>query len=863
MTTNAATLAPAPAFNSGHPLLLAYRRLTPAEGWLTLGILLATLLTITDTVTDAAWADTPSLYLIVAVGAVMGLLVAKVPSQPIAWHIGAIALGAGFVYWQLSTLTEATGFWEHFQVLNGRLDQWGEAASEGGISTDTIPFALILAGLSWTIGYTSSWAAFKLHNLWWAVLPGGIAMFSNLSYLPDEFGSQTFLYLAFAMLLTVRIHALNQAEEWQQVGFVFPRKHGLYSVYRGGLYIIIALGIAAVLPARPVQVPWFDAAWEWLRSPIGSVEDDLDRLFAALPDRKGGGYRVFGDYLPFEGPISLSDEPIFLLDSPNLTYLRAKAYPTYAPQGWTIDDVEELQLTESQPQSSPRPARSRLELEYTVSPLFNTSDLPVSNLPLGSEEELNVQVLSTNQYWIPLLPRAEDVLDLPDDLAATLQPLWSARLFADSKTVQVDTLLRSLPFDVVITELVFQDLVDGGSERAYEVPEAVPGDRASNLFSALQQDDSVLSWVRVLRLPPSPPDILGMSSPDPLVVGDQYTVTSSISTASPSELRNAGTDYPGWVADTYLQTSEDLPARVSELAKEITQNISSPYDKAKAIEAYLHTLPYDQDIPAPAFDADGVDHFLFVVQRGYSDYFGSAMAVLLREADVPARMVAGYAPREFDSESGTYIVRESDSHGWAEAYFPNYGWVEFEPTPGRSLPSYSETTRTDVAATGEDELDEFLDEDEFLEDEDFQPFDLPPEIEDSFSVDGRIVAGIMGSVFIVWLVWYSYRRLFVTITAPAVIFERMCWLGTVAGLPYQRNQTPAEYARSLAQVFPNAAGDLRILGNAHAVTRFSLREISSSESEQLGRAWRNIRKLLIHRTYWRNPFGESTQPVVD
>jgi hypothetical protein len=354
-----------------------------------------------------------------------------------------------------------------------------------------------------------------------------------------------------------------------------------------------------------------------------------------------------------------------------------------------------------------------------------------------------------------------------------------------------------------------------------------------------------------------------VSSPDTLSVGDDYTVTSSISTATASELRTAGTNYPGWVTDTYLQTSDTLPARVSELAQEITKNIFNPYDKAKAIEAYLHQIPYDQDIPAPDFDADGVDHFLFIVGRGYSDYFGSAMAVLLREADVPARMVAGYAPREFDSETGGYIVRESDSHGWAEAYFPNFGWVEFEPTPGRTLPSYTETSRSDVAPTAEDEFDELLDEDEFLEDEDFQPFGLPPEIEDSFSVDGRIIAGIMGSVFIVWLVWYSYRRLFVTVTAPAVIFERMCWLGTLAGLPYQKNQTPAEYARRLAEVFPNASSDLRILGNAHAVTRFSRREISSSAAEQLGRAWRNLRKLLIHRSYWRNPFGEGNQPAID
>ena len=863
MTTQTAVLTPAPAFNPEHPALRAFRRFTPTEGWLTFVILMGTLLVITGTVTDAAWADTPSLAGVVLVSAIMGLVVAKAPGNPIGWHVAAIVLGVGFVYWQMSTVTEATGFFGHFQELNSRLNTWGEAASEGGISTDTIPFALMLASFAWLIGYTAAWATFRKHNMWLAVLPGGIAMFSNLSYLPDEFGLQMFLYLLFAMLLTVRIHALNQVTEWQRIGFVFPRKHGFYAVYRGAWYILFALAIAVVIPARPVQVPWMDAAWEWMRAPIGSLEDDLDRLFAALPDRKGSGYRVFGDFLPFEGPISLSDEPIFLLDAPHPIYLRARAYPTYAPQGWTVDDTEELNLTEALPRSEPRGNRSRLELEYTVTPLFTTRNLPVSNLPLGSEADLNVQVLSPGHYWLPLIPGDTDSLNLPDDLANAIVSLQSAEIYKRSKESQAGTLFRAIPADAIITEVLFQDTLEGGSERAYLVPDVASGEVVNNLIEVLQQDDGVVSWVRVLRLAPEPPDIVSVSSADSLSAGDQYTVISSISTATARELRTSGTDYPGWVTDRYLQIPDKLPGRVTDLALDLTKDISNPYDKAKAIESYLRTLPYDQDIPAPAFDADGVDHFLFVVGRGYSDYFGSAMAILMREAGIPARMVAGYAPREFDEEAENYIVRESDSHGWAEAYFPNFGWVEFEPTPGRTLPTYVRETLLDSSPSAEQEAEDPFDEDEFEDDEGFEPFDLPPELDDSFGVDGRVIAGILGSVFSIWLVWYVYRRLFVTITTPAAVFERMCLLGTFAGLPYLRNQTPAEYTRRLAAVFPNAASDLRILGNAHAVTRYSLRGISVSESEQVGRAWRNIRKLLIHRIYWRNPFGERRQPAID
>ncbi|MEE2656722.1 MAG: transglutaminase domain-containing protein [Chloroflexota bacterium] len=857
MTTKVTTLMPTSVVNADHPVLLRLRKFTPSEGWLILGILLATLLTIADMVTDAAWAKSPSLYGIVVMGVIMGLVVAKLPGQPIAWNIAAIVLGSGFVYWQMSTITEAAGFLEHFQALNNRLNEWRHAASEGGISTDTIPFALILASLSWIISYISAWATFKQRNIWLAVLPGGIAMFSNLSYLPNEFGPQVFLYMALAMLLIANIHALNQTKEWQRIGFVFPRKHGFYSVYRGSLYVLLALGIAVILPARSVQAPWFDTAWEWARAPIDSIEADLDRLFAALPDRKGGRFRVFGDYLPFEGPISLSNEPVFLLDSPHATYLRARTYPTYAAQGWTVDDTEELPLAETPPRRQSRRDRSRLELEYTVAPLFNTRNLPVSNFPLRSESELSVQVLSPRQYWLPLISDDSQSLELPDDLTDALVALQATEIYKGDKEDQVETLIRAMPEDAIITELVFQNTRDGGSERAYLVPDITSEGVTTNLFAALQQDEGVLSWVRVMRLPPDPPDIVGMISANLLAVGDQYTVTSSISEATPSELRTAGTNYPGWVTDTYLQTPDELPRRVTDLARDLTKGMSNPYNKAKAIESYLRKLPYDQDIPAPAFDADGVEHLLFVVKRGYSDYFGSAMTVLLRETGVPSRMVAGYAPREYDEQVDRFIVRESDSHGWAEAYFPGFGWVEFEPTPGRALPMYVKSNKTSMASPIGEESDDTFDEDEFFEEEDLESFELSPGVQD-VDIDGRIIAGILGSVFTVWLFWYIYRRLFVTITMPAVIFERMCWLGALVGLGYHRNQTPAEYARHIAVAFPRAAADLRILGNAHAVTRYSSREVSSSELEQLSRAWRNIRNLLIHRTYRRNPFSGTS-----
>ncbi|MCS7463413.1 transglutaminase-like domain-containing protein [Paenibacillus doosanensis] len=144
--------------------------------------------------------------------------------------------------------------------------------------------------------------------------------------------------------------------------------------------------------------------------------------------------------------------------------------------------------------------------------------------------------------------------------------------------------------------------------------------------------------------------------------------------------------------DAYVQLPDSLPARVRELASEITREASTPYDKAKAIERYLlRTYPYSlQNTRPPAAGQDLVDQFLFEQKAGYCDHFSSAMVVLLRSVGIPARWVKGFAPGEVTStdtlSDGTLLytvqVRNKDAHSWVEAYMPSGDWLTFDPTPG-------------------------------------------------------------------------------------------------------------------------------------------------------------------------------------
>jgi transglutaminase-like putative cysteine protease len=149
----------------------------------------------------------------------------------------------------------------------------------------------------------------------------------------------------------------------------------------------------------------------------------------------------------------------------------------------------------------------------------------------------------------------------------------------------------------------------------------------------------------------------------------------------PAELlRSAPEEYDEKLRETYLQVPA-LDPRVAKLARSITANAKTPYDKAVAIESYLRTrYRYTLELTGRP-GADALAQFLFDVRAGHCEYFASAMTILLRTLEVPARIVNGFLPGEYNDLGGDYIVRASDAHTWVEVYFAGYGWITFDPTP--------------------------------------------------------------------------------------------------------------------------------------------------------------------------------------
>ncbi len=159
-----------------------------------------------------------------------------------------------------------------------------------------------------------------------------------------------------------------------------------------------------------------------------------------------------------------------------------------------------------------------------------------------------------------------------------------------------------------------------------------------------------------------------------------YRATSMMTTVDAETLREIWPEYPEWVRTRYLALPP-VPDRVTALARDITAAAPTLYDRAEAIERYLRqNYDYTLDVPAPPLGRDPVDYFLFELGEGYCDYYASAMVVLARSVGIPARLVVGYVGGTYDPAQAAYTVREANAHSWVEVYFPQIGWVEFEPT---------------------------------------------------------------------------------------------------------------------------------------------------------------------------------------
>jgi transglutaminase-like putative cysteine protease len=196
-----------------------------------------------------------------------------------------------------------------------------------------------------------------------------------------------------------------------------------------------------------------------------------------------------------------------------------------------------------------------------------------------------------------------------------------------------------------------------------------------------------------------------------------YTVWSYAPRPTQKQLAQAGTNYPASVERYFevIQTAEvpkfgtpdrDLLMTVFfdarfdddplmqqnralyDAAKRVAGDLTNPYAAAAALEAWfrqpsLGGFVYDEQPPVPAANQPALVQFVTQTKRGYCQHFAGAMALMLRYLGIPARVAAGFTSGSYDADKHEWTVTDHEAHDWVEVYFPGWGWIPFDPTPGR------------------------------------------------------------------------------------------------------------------------------------------------------------------------------------
>ncbi|MDQ4214362.1 DUF3488 and transglutaminase-like domain-containing protein [Microbacterium capsulatum] len=186
-----------------------------------------------------------------------------------------------------------------------------------------------------------------------------------------------------------------------------------------------------------------------------------------------------------------------------------------------------------------------------------------------------------------------------------------------------------------------------------------------------------------------------------------YTVDTTVVAPTLDQIR-ASTASGSGAPEALRLLPKNLPPIIAEDAKSVTGDSPTDYDRLIALQTWFRAgFRYSLKTPvAGGFDgtnADAVATFL-TVREGYCVHFAGAFALMARSLGMPTRIVVGYLPgsatdRRSDGHV-VYVVSSDQLHAWPEVFFQGIGWVPFEPTATRGVPTAFENTTTSDNGTG-------------------------------------------------------------------------------------------------------------------------------------------------------------------
>ncbi len=328
-----------------------------------------------------------------------------------------------------------------------------------------------------------------------------------------------------------------------------------------------------------------------------------------------------------------------------------------------------------------------------------------------------------------------------------------------------------------------------------------------------------------------------------------------------NRLRAAEADYAADLRAVYLDLQ---PGTAGADVRALLATILSParptnaYDTARAIESYLadpRNFTYDTDVLDLECGDRGVADCFAVSRRGYCEHFATTMVVMLRVRGIPARLVEGFLPGERDA-AGVETIRRSGAHAWVEAWFPGYGWVDFDPTagvgqpqaidPGPVIPTPTPAPSGAAGATPRATDRGGIDEPNGPTGGGSTPPRTP-------GIGPIIVVVIPAAIalFVVGVLWL--RRRLARPVQPLIVYRTVARLAGRLGHPRRPTQTVYEYFGSLSDAVPSARPELQLVARSTVETTYGRRRMAPDRLAALGEAQRRLRVALLRLAFRRGP----------
>ena len=815
----------------------AQRLITQYLDWedsLTLLLLLGATVSVAATLEAGGWSkQMPALTLVSVIAAVCALVLSRSGVPAVLAGAASLVTGTAIVFWQTLVMVGPGSIGQRLDNLYFRFDAWFYAAFHAGVSNDSLPFHVLVLGITWLGVFLFAWSVFRWHNAWIGLIPGGIALFIDLAFVGDSLGGAALLYYLFGFLLIMRTNLLSRMSRWRAAGTEYPQLIS-FTFLNFSFWALLALITTAwVAPSGPFSTPGP------VRNVVIRVEDigvDFIRLAGPLRSNKIIPVHNYTTVLPFQGSIRLGDREVLSVTvrTPGVQgplALRGTTYDTYESGGWKAGERDDVRLSGQ--------ALSHLNQQII--------DGTVEGNVIKMDVQMEAKTVAGTVLFAAGEPLASD-------------PSVTARVPAGS--------LQRLPVDLP------------GDGHGMSDQEIMRNHIPANYIgvSVVRSDQGAVQYVEAFdSRDQAVPDTVILDPGTRLRRGTGYAVTSFVRSVSADNLRDTDRNYPVWVRDQYGQLPDRYSRRVEQRAREVviqrleaagtlpTRDSSDgavpnlagapAYDIAKAIEDYLRSFPVDYAVPDTPPGRDTVEYFLFDAQRGYFDYHASAMVVMLRTLDIPARLAVGYVvdQEDFDKEQKAFTVKDKNTYAWPEVYFPGYGWVMFNPTPDRPADLYPQTDASTLPDGSGIDLSDFpylpVGADPLFEFE-RSPIDVtgsPTAISDSGGGPGTgwVVPALIVFVGLFGLaVAMGWRRGVAGIPFEQQAWEKVIRLSSLAGHPLEPGQTPIEYANSLQKRFRSLRG-LSVIASVYARSRFGRTGASQEERERVTELWPGIRGELL------------------